>query len=355
MANNRKKVKPTQNIQPIKQDFDIGVAIELDLNTKQRLVEMLFELEVEPKLSSFLAPIEWTIDAQSFKDYHKLIFQPMDLYTVKQKISFGNYSSIEEVISDLYLIHKNCIAYNDENSEIYMSAIYYKNYLDVLIGVFFPENEDILNDGFHPPRYVNQINKEEEKTKVKAKSKSKSKKNKMIVEEDEEVIDGGVNDKDDSDKLSLLKRLQMFITLCQVNSKNSETVTSSLSDNFSKEEIRKFFIEGEDSYLVNLKELNNEPGEKLLSLLREKLKEMKELYGDSGDENSIFDKPREEPMLIEKGEVKPSHKAKIKADEEKSENMIINDEEIAKTIYKDEFARTTRSKRRISKSLYYNY
>lgn len=55
-----------------------------------------------------------------FPDYYKFIDSPMDLTTLKSKIS--SYDSVQELIRDFRLIWSNCKAFNAEGSDIYNTA-----------------------------------------------------------------------------------------------------------------------------------------------------------------------------------------------------------------------------------------
>lgn len=56
----------------------------------------------------------------TFPDYYKFIESPMDLSTLKSKIS--SYDTVQELVRDFRLIWSNCKAFNAEGSEIYNSA-----------------------------------------------------------------------------------------------------------------------------------------------------------------------------------------------------------------------------------------
>jgi hypothetical protein len=55
-----------------------------------------------------------------YPEYYEFIKTPMDLSTLKKKLS--EYNSLEEALSDLNLIWENCMNFNQEGSEIYTTA-----------------------------------------------------------------------------------------------------------------------------------------------------------------------------------------------------------------------------------------
>eukprot|EP01035_Chromulina_nebulosa_P023292 gene23292-30187_t len=65
-------------------------------------------------------PFLYPVDKNTFPDYYKFIESPMDLSTLKSKIS--SYDTVQELVRDFRLIWSNCKAFNAEGSEIYNSA-----------------------------------------------------------------------------------------------------------------------------------------------------------------------------------------------------------------------------------------
>jgi hypothetical protein len=74
----------------------------------------LTELLKWPLTQPFRNPVDPIRDGA--KNYFEKIKQPMDLGTVKIKLSEGLYQSVSDFIDDLHLICTNAIAYNGENS-----------------------------------------------------------------------------------------------------------------------------------------------------------------------------------------------------------------------------------------------
>jgi len=50
-------------------------------------------------------------------DYHNIVKRPMDLGTIKKKLSTGAYNNVKEFISDMELVFDNSILYNGETSD----------------------------------------------------------------------------------------------------------------------------------------------------------------------------------------------------------------------------------------------
>ncbi|CAM9482489.1 unnamed protein product, partial [Heterosigma akashiwo] len=55
-------------------------------------------------------------------DYPKVIKKPMDLGTVKANLKKGVYNDAQECADDIRLIWSNCMAYNEDGSEVYLMA-----------------------------------------------------------------------------------------------------------------------------------------------------------------------------------------------------------------------------------------
>ena len=57
-------------------------------------------------------------DALHIPDYFDIIKNPMDLGTIKQKLSSNQYMRINEFIIDINLMFDNCILYNGETAPV---------------------------------------------------------------------------------------------------------------------------------------------------------------------------------------------------------------------------------------------
>ena len=52
-----------------------------------------------------------------------VIDQPIDLFTIKEKIKDGEYQSVSQWRMDIELMFRNCKIFNEEKSDIYISCI----------------------------------------------------------------------------------------------------------------------------------------------------------------------------------------------------------------------------------------
>ncbi|CAJ1055355.1 E3 ubiquitin-protein ligase TRIM33 isoform X3 [Xyrichtys novacula] len=83
----------------------------------------------------------------SVPNYYKIIKQPMDLKKVKKKLQLRSsqyYQSIQDFVSDMRLVFKNCAKYNEVGSEMAISGkavgLYFEEKLqDMFPGQIFPE------------------------------------------------------------------------------------------------------------------------------------------------------------------------------------------------------------------------
>lgn len=51
-------------------------------------------------------------------DYYDIIKNPMDLGTIKAKLSSNQYTSMRDFVQDVQLVFDNCILYNGESSSV---------------------------------------------------------------------------------------------------------------------------------------------------------------------------------------------------------------------------------------------
>ena len=68
----------------------------------------------------FVTPVDW----QNFElfDYPSIVKEPMDLGTVRDKLSEGHYNNVKAAADDVRLVWSNCILYNTEGSELSLVA-----------------------------------------------------------------------------------------------------------------------------------------------------------------------------------------------------------------------------------------
>lgn len=58
--------------------------------------------------------ITLTKGIQQVPDYFEVIEVPMDFTTIKQKLTDGQYTTDEQIMSDAALVFANCYAYNQD-------------------------------------------------------------------------------------------------------------------------------------------------------------------------------------------------------------------------------------------------
>ncbi|KAJ6754400.1 GLOBAL TRANSCRIPTION FACTOR GROUP E8-RELATED [Salix purpurea] len=77
----------------------------------------------------FNSPVD--IVKLNIPDYYTIIKNPMDLGTVKSKISSGAYSSPSEFMADVRLTFKNAMVYNPQGSDAYIMADTLNNFFEM--------------------------------------------------------------------------------------------------------------------------------------------------------------------------------------------------------------------------------
>lgn len=110
--------------------YDSSISIESNdpqpKRSKNRMTEQLkFCLSIikdllHKKHMAFVWPFAKPVDVESLKltDYHQIIKKPMDLGTVKKKLENREYSTPDEVATDVRLIFSNCYLYNGPNTDV---------------------------------------------------------------------------------------------------------------------------------------------------------------------------------------------------------------------------------------------
>jgi len=86
----------------------------------------------------------------SVPNYYRIIKKPMDLKKVKKKLQLRSsqyYQSIQEFVSDMRLVFKNCAKYNEAGSEMAISgkavSLYFEEKLhEIFPGQSFPETPE---------------------------------------------------------------------------------------------------------------------------------------------------------------------------------------------------------------------
>mmetsp|Transcript_3179 Transcript_3179/g.4077 ORF Transcript_3179/g.4077 Transcript_3179/m.4077 type:complete len:205 (+) Transcript_3179:252-866(+) len=111
------------------------------LKQMEKIVKTLFQ---NNDSYAFRDPVDWK--GLGLPDYPKVIKKPMDLGTVRSKLKAGSYHDVQECAEDIRLIWKNCMAYNEDGSEVYLMAERMgQNFEELFSGLDFnrnPSNEE---------------------------------------------------------------------------------------------------------------------------------------------------------------------------------------------------------------------
>lgn len=70
----------------------------------------------KPESFAFREPVDWK--GLGLLDYPEVVKKPMDLGTVKSKMESNQYTTVEEVATDVRLVWSNCMLYNRDGSEV---------------------------------------------------------------------------------------------------------------------------------------------------------------------------------------------------------------------------------------------
>ncbi|KAL3617735.1 hypothetical protein CASFOL_038056 [Castilleja foliolosa] len=88
------------------------------LPDKELLIFILDRLQKKDTYGAFSEPV----DLDELPDYYEVIEQPMDFFTVRDKLDSGAYKSLQEFEADVYLICSNAMEYNAPGTVYYRQA-----------------------------------------------------------------------------------------------------------------------------------------------------------------------------------------------------------------------------------------
>ncbi|XP_060570139.1 E3 ubiquitin-protein ligase TRIM33-like isoform X2 [Ruditapes philippinarum] len=114
--------------------------VDKEIKVCERILLELFCLEIS---TVFHEPVP-----KSVPNYHKIIKDPMDFGAIKCKLRrghFAHYNSVEEFLSDIKLVFRNCFKYNSEKSDVYAVGKSVQNYFESLVKHFLPCYVDYLS------------------------------------------------------------------------------------------------------------------------------------------------------------------------------------------------------------------
>lgn len=99
---------------------------------KKKCLNLLNKLTSEKYLKinwPFLEPV----CIKQVPNYYDIIKKPMDLKTIRRKIEENEYKTFEEFNEDLNLISKNCLKFNEKDTEIHNIGLEFKSLVDSLL------------------------------------------------------------------------------------------------------------------------------------------------------------------------------------------------------------------------------
>ena len=83
----------------------------------EAMSKLLTQLYARADASPFREPVDWK--ALGLFNYPQIIKRPMDLGTVKRKLTEGKYKTVFEAAEDVRLIWTNCMTYNPEGTDFH--------------------------------------------------------------------------------------------------------------------------------------------------------------------------------------------------------------------------------------------
>lgn len=87
---------------------------------------ILDQLEAHEEAWPFLVPV----NTKQFPTYRKIIRTPMDLSTIRRKLTEGGYKTREEFVADLHLMFVNCVTFNEDDSPVGKAGHAMKSFFD---------------------------------------------------------------------------------------------------------------------------------------------------------------------------------------------------------------------------------
>jgi hypothetical protein len=94
------------------------VGRRLDPELKHALHELLQAIEMQDEENIFAEPVT----EKDAPGYFDIIETPMDLSCIRNKLARRQYSSVEEMATDLRIMFSNCMLYNDDSSHLFHEA-----------------------------------------------------------------------------------------------------------------------------------------------------------------------------------------------------------------------------------------
>ncbi|KAF3386496.1 Bromodomain-containing factor 1 [Penicillium rolfsii] len=117
--------RPKRSIHPPKRDLPYSTKpkkkkYQWELRFCQEVLEELYKPKHAVIAMAFYYPVDPV--ALNIPTYHSVIKHPMDLSTIKAKLSTGQYENAKEFHSDVKLMFKNCYRFNLEGDPTYLAG-----------------------------------------------------------------------------------------------------------------------------------------------------------------------------------------------------------------------------------------
>ncbi|KAF7720029.1 Bromo domain-containing protein [Penicillium ucsense] len=117
--------RPKRSIHPPKRDLPYSTKpkkkkYQWELRFCQEVLEELYKTKHQAIAMAFYYPVDPV--ALNIPTYHSVIKHPMDLSTIKAKLSTGQYENAKEFHGDVKLMFKNCYRFNMVGDPIYLAG-----------------------------------------------------------------------------------------------------------------------------------------------------------------------------------------------------------------------------------------
>ncbi|XP_053500356.1 bromodomain adjacent to zinc finger domain protein 2A isoform X3 [Ictalurus furcatus] len=98
---------------------------------------ILMEMEAHPDAWPFLEPV----NPRLVPGYRRIIKNPMDFQTMRERLLQGGYCTCEEFATDAQLIFNNCELFNEDTSEVGMAGHSMRRFFENRWAEFYPNSE----------------------------------------------------------------------------------------------------------------------------------------------------------------------------------------------------------------------
>jgi hypothetical protein len=112
-----------------KKEEEVGQVVSMTYNQKMAVKSIVNMVIKNPLAEPFLYPV----DSSVFPEYYEIIKKPMDLSTIKERIT--EYVTVEEALGDIRQIWENCRLFNAEVKNICL-CIYIFMYIYMYLFIY---------------------------------------------------------------------------------------------------------------------------------------------------------------------------------------------------------------------------